>query len=338
MSRRYRKLSHLILYWTIDAFMRDSGFFPRTTGDSSPLRPRLTEKLPMTPSESHKYQVKVASWGATRIEMPQIPPALIGTTAPILDGHYTHAQLDALFMQVGFPGDPPGGNKTQKCLSWLRTANAECKDPLSLFGSLIAEVMDAEPTPQHEQWYADNGDPRERIKAVLEKEQLSYQRGGYIIGAHLKGPSKSLGERLKAGGLPAVDREYQRAYTSIGSDPGAAVTAACAIVEAVCKHYLETEKIPLPNKQTIAPLWTEVAKNLGLSPGQMADDDLKQILSGLFSIAAGVGALRTHEGSAHGHTNKRYKLEARHARLAVHAAHTMALFILETWEARGAKK
>ena len=80
----------------------------------------------------------------------------------------------------------------------------------------------------------------------------------------------------------------------------AAVTAAaCAIVKAVCKHYLETENIPLPNKRTIAPLWTEVAKNLGLSPSQMADDDLKQILSG--SIAAGVGALRTHEGSANGH-------------------------------------
>ena len=100
--------------------------------------------------------------------------------------------------------------------------------------------------------------------------------------------------------------------------------------KAVCKHYLETEGIPLPNRQTIAPLCTEVAKNLGLSPGQLADDDLKQILSGLFSIAAGVGALRTHEGSAHGHGNKTYKIEARHARLAVHAAHTMTLFILET--------
>ena len=60
--------------------------------------------------------------------------------------------------------------------------------------------------------------------------------------------------------LPAVDREYQRAYNSIGSTPGAAVTAACAIVEAVCKHHLETENIPLPNKQTIALLATEVAR------------------------------------------------------------------------------
>jgi hypothetical protein len=93
----------------------------------------------------------------------------------------------------------------------------------------------------------------------------------------------------------------------------------------------------LPNKQTIGPLWTEVAKHLGLSPGQLADDDLKQILSGLFSVVNGIGALRTHEGSAHGHGVKAYKITARHARLAVHAAHTTAVFILETWTARTQK-
>jgi hypothetical protein len=266
--------------------------------------------------------------------MTQIPPALIGTTGPILDSHYTHAELNALFMQAGFPGDPPEGNKTQKCLSWLRRASTQCSDPLKQYGILIAELMDGEPTAFRLEQYAKDGDAREKIRTVLSKEQLTYQRGGYIIGADLKGPSRSLGEKLKAGGLDAVDLEYQRAYNSIGSDPGAAVTAACAIVEAVCKHYLEMENIPLPNKQTIAPLWTEVAKHLGLSPGQMMDDDLKQILSGLFSIAAGVGALRTHEGSAHGHAAKNYRITPRHARLAVHAAHTMALFILETWEAR----
>jgi hypothetical protein len=34
---------------------------------------------------------------------------------------------------------------------------------------------------------------------------------------------------------------------------------------------------------------------------------------------------------------KAYKITARHARLAVHAAHTMAVFILETWTARTQK-
>lgn len=233
--------------------------------------------------------------------MTQIPPAMIGTAGPILDAHYTHGQLDALFMQCGFPGEPPTGNKAQKCLQWMRRANAESDDPLRMFGNLIAELMDGEPTPWKLEQYEKDGDPRDRIQAALGKERLSYQRGGYIGGSELKAPSRSLAELLKGDSMAAVEVEYQRAYASISNDPGAAVTAACAIVEAVCKHYLETEGIPLPNKQTIAPLWTEVAKNLGLSPGQMADDDLRQILTGLFSISAGVGALRTHEGSAHGH-------------------------------------
>jgi hypothetical protein len=170
--------------------------------------------------------------------MTQIPPALIGTAGPILDAHYTHAEVNALFMQGGFPGDPPEGNKTHKCLSWMRRANAECSDPLKLFGVLIAELMDGEPTAWRLEQYEKEGDARERIRTVMGKEQLSYQRGGYIIGAHLKGPSKSLSELVKAEGLSAVEVEYQRAYTTIGSDPGAAVTAASAILEAVCKHYL----------------------------------------------------------------------------------------------------
>ena len=258
--------------------------------------------------------------------MTQIPPSIIGAIAPLLNSHYTHSQLNALFMHAGFPGSPPDGNKTQKCIMWLRRGNMECPDPLRMLGALIAELMDTEPS----EWLAERykeSDPREKIRTALAKEQLSYQRGGYIIGAELLGPSKSLAELLKTDGPAAVEVEYQRAYATIGSDPGAAITAACAILEAVCKHYLDTEKVPLPGKQTIGPLWTEVAKHLGLSPGQLADDDLKQILSGLFSVVNGIGALRTHEGSAHGHTLKTYKITPRHARLAVHAAHTMAVFI-----------
>jgi len=240
-------------------------------------------------------------------------------------------------MQAGFPGDPPEGNKTQKCLSWMRRANAECPDSLRMYGVLIAELMDSEPHPWRAEQYAKDGDVRDRIRSALAKGQLTYQRGGYFIGADLKGPSRSLSELVKAEGLAGVEIEYHRAYATIGSDPAAAITSACAILEAVCKHYLEAEGIPLPNKQTLGPLWTEVAQHLGLSPAQIADDDLKRILSGLFSIANGIAALRTHEGSAHGHGPKNYRLEARHARLAVHAAHTMAVFVLETWEARRAR-
>jgi hypothetical protein len=151
----------------------------------------------------------------------------------------------------------------------------------------------------------------------------------------LTGPSKSLAERIKADGVLAIQIEYERAYKTLESDPAAAVTATCAILESVCKSYLETEGKAPPNKQVLGQLWGAVADHLGLTPKLVADDDLKRILQGLYSIADGVAALRTHAGSAHGHSpGKSYKLAPRHARLAVHAAHTMAMFLLETAEAR----
>jgi hypothetical protein len=48
----------------------------------------------------------------------------------------------------------------------------------------------------------------------------------------------------------------------------------------------------------------------------------------------GLGALRTHVGSAHGRGRQAYRTSPRHARLAVHAAHTLTTFVLETWDAR----
>jgi hypothetical protein len=266
--------------------------------------------------------------------MSKIPPSLIGTAAPALAKAFTHSGLNSLFPAHGFPGDPPEGNKEDKCLAWLRRANASMPDPLRAFGALIGEFMD------NDQWAEFYAEERTKLVKALSAEKLSYQRGGIILGATLAGPSISLAENLRARGIEALTHEYERAYAAIESDPPAAVTAACAILESVCKTFLEAEGHTLPSKQVLGALWSETAKHLNLQPGQLADDDLKRILQGLSSIADGVAAIRTHEGSAHGRSGheppgtKRYRLAPRHARLAVHAAHTMAMFVLETWRER----
>ncbi len=77
-----------------------------------------------------------------------------------------------------------------------------------------------------------------------------------------------------------------------------------------------------------------VSKGLGLDTGAVADDDMMRVLSGLASVVDGVGALRTHVSTAHGRGRSSYELRPRHARLAVHAAHTLAIFVLETWDSR----
>jgi hypothetical protein len=118
----------------------------------------------------------------------------------------------------------------------------------------------------------------------------------------------------------------------VESDPPQAVTAACAILEALCRNYLAVEEQEGPNKQLLGNMFPRVMTHIGLSPADY-EGDLRQILSGMFSTAHGIAALRTHVGSAHRHDEQTYPVYARHARLAVNSAHTLTLFILETWEA-----
>lgn len=275
--------------------------------------------------------------------MAEIPPSLIGTTAQILEKRYTHAELNALFQSSGFPGDPPEGNKLQKCQSWMRYANKQHQDALTIFGTLIAELMDAEPVQAYVPWLSEENETKRQdkdknaIRSALKKEGLEYVRGGKIFGSQLSIPSKSLAERIASEGSAALEVEYQRAYKYLNDDPDAAVSAACSILETVCKDCLESQSIDIPKTQTLSSLWTETCKHLDLDPSKIEDNDLRQILTGLFSVSKGIGSLRTHASSAHGRSEsqrKRYKVTPRHARLAVHSAHTLALFIIETAEQR----
>jgi hypothetical protein len=78
-----------------------------------------------------------------------------------------------------------------------------------------------------------------------------------------------------------------------------------------------------------------VRKDLGFDPALVTDEDLRTILTGLAAIIEGIGSLRTHKGSAHGRGKTVYKLKSRHARLAAHAAFTIASFVLEAWGESG---
>jgi hypothetical protein len=178
---------------------------------------------------------------------------------------------------------------------------------------------------------------QERISAVLARCGLAYHDSGIILAGGAAPPVSSLREALRQRDLPAIDLEFKRALDTLETDPPAAVTAACSMLESLFKVILEENGLPLPQKKTIKPLWGSVQDHLGLKPSTVSEDDIRRILSGLASVVDGIGALRTHAGSAHGHGKRRYKLLPRHARLVVHGAHTLCLFVLETWEARKGK-
>lgn len=134
-----------------------------------------------------------------------------------------------------------------------------------------------------------------------------------------------------------VETEIARALGSLDNDPEDAVTAACALVEAVCRSILVELKLSFPSKKDIYNLSREIQEPLGLSPGRSnfpkeIEDDIRQTLSGLISVVKGIGALRTHGGDAHGREKGFRRIDARIARLAVNAASSFSLFIIETWE------
>ena len=134
-----------------------------------------------------------------------------------------------------------------------------------------------------------------------------------------------------------VNRDLERALASADSDPEDAVTAACSTIESVCRSILIELGESLPSKKDVQGLYNAVKQPLDLSPDRADIDplianDVRQILSGLATLIAGVGALRTHGGDAHGREKGYARIDARIARLSIHGASTVALFLIETWQ------
>lgn len=259
-----------------------------------------------------------------------IPAPVLSICAEIAADRETHATLDSLFTYAGAPGEPPSGSKLAKAQAWLRLANKdENIRPLEVLGRLIENYMESPLDPENTRDQERLKD-REHIAKVLAQCELQYLKGGKVAGA-LGTPSRTLEEFIKDRDLASIDAEFNRALSNVEVNPREAVSAASNILESVCKVYITEEGLEAPAKQDLKPVWTLVRKHLGFDPSTVEDQDLQQILSGLISITEGIGALRTHASSAHGAGKKSYKLEPRHARLAIHSAHTVALFILESW-------
>ncbi|MXP09618.1 abortive infection family protein [Pseudoblastomonas halimionae] len=182
---------------------------------------------------------------------------------------------------------------------------------------------------------------REHLNRALEADGLAVT----VVGgkAHLTGRQGSgvivepFISKVAVLDFDTVQVEVARAIENAAEDPEDCVTAACSLVEAVCRSILTEMSLPLPARKDIDGLLKAVQEPLGLSPGRTdlppeIEQDVRQVLGGLTSTLKGVGALRTHGGDAHGREKGFRRMDARIARLALNAASTIALFLIETWE------
>ncbi|HDH1656436.1 Uncharacterised protein [Klebsiella pneumoniae] len=260
--------------------------------------------------------------------MSKIPLSLIAILTEILSEYETHATLDNLFLYAEINSEIPDVSKQAKVQQVLMAVNKSNVEPLKVLGRILEKYLEGGVLYVRDQERFDK--QIESIKKTLSDNSLLYIKGGTISGS-LTTPTKSLENVIKELEIPALDQEFIRALTHVDASPREAVSAASNILESICKVYISENNLAMPNKKDLKNLFDVVRKSLNIQRESIEDQDLLRIISGIISVVDGIASLRTHTSSAHGAGVRQYNLKPRHARLAIHSAHTIGLYILESW-------
>lgn len=162
--------------------------------------------------------------------------------------------------------------------------------------------------------------------------------------AHLEGKSSPaedlISRRLAVYDADGVRAIWDKALRRTEGDPEGAITAARTLLEDVCKHLLDdgVSGTAYGAKDDLPRLYSLASKKLNLAPSQHTEDAFRRILGGCASVVEGLGSLRNKVGDAHGKGRGRVRVLSRHAHLAVNLAGAMALYLVETAEARQRSK
>lgn len=141
---------------------------------------------------------------------------------------------------------------------------------------------------------------------------------------------------IKKFGSNVIHHDIQKALERATSDPEGAITLSRTILESTCKFICDECGIKYEDKTDLSVLYKKAADQLNLSPDQHNEKVFKQILGSCSGVVNGLGTLRNRLGDAHGKGSKSIKPLSRHAELATGLAGTMAIFLMETYEAKKA--
>ena len=136
-----------------------------------------------------------------------------------------------------------------------------------------------------------------------------------------------------------VVKQINLMESSIENSPHISIGLAKELIETCCKSIFEERDKSYDKKWDLSKLMKETTKLLKLTPNDIPNEakaasSIKQILGSLSSVVQGIGEIRNEYGSGHGKDGKFKGLQPRHAKLAVGAASTLAIFLLETHKIR----
>jgi hypothetical protein len=162
---------------------------------------------------------------------------------------------------------------------------------------------------------------------------------------------RAIASRLLAGGSSLDDlkqkaqalnanhlaEQIRRMKDSVETDPSLAIGTAKELIETCCMTILAERGQEISGTPDIPTLTKATLKELNLVPEGIPNsargaDVIKRILSNLSTVGHGLAELRGLYGTGHGQHGSTAGLTTRHAKLAVGAASTLAIFLFETHE------
>ena len=152
------------------------------------------------------------------------------------------------------------------------------------------------------------------------------------------GPSlEDLKQKAQAFAANHLAEQIRRMEDSVETDPTLAIGTAKELIETCCKTILLERGQDISGTPDIPTLTKATLKQLNLVPEGVSNsvrgaDVIKRLLSNLSTIGHGLAELRGLYGTGHGQHGSTHGLTTRHAKLAVGAASTLAVFLFETHE------
>lgn len=177
---------------------------------------------------------------------------------------------------------------------------------------------------------------------IAEKSRISGKPVyvGRNIGVYTVPGLSAAKESLSGADVVYVTQQITRMEAAVLNDPGLAIGTAKELIETCCKTILAERGREIPKNDDVPQLVKRTVRELKLTPddipdGAKAADTIKTLLSNLATITNGIAELRNKYGTGHGKTATSKGLGPRHAKLAVGAASTLAVFLAETHRESG---
>lgn len=150
----------------------------------------------------------------------------------------------------------------------------------------------------------------------------------------IKANSQILAKKFNA---EYVTQQITSMEAAIENAPHIAIGIAKELIETSCLNILDEKQIKADKSWDLIQHLKNTNKVLKLTPDDIPDEKkaaktIKTILGSLGTVVHGICELRNDYGSGHGKHVKFNGLNKRHARLAVGAATTLAIFLFETHE------